>query len=207
MVRATRTSTANSTSHTMYIVFDSSEGDLMIVHVVLDGNVSLTATPSGWTLIPGGALYGNSSAKDYLFYRIRGPGDDGVFVTFTSASSTRSSLTGISLVGGTFDPAQPITLEVSHAQTSTPTCPSATDPIGVGPKRVIALMGSDVGVTVSGWPLADNQRSQSSSATPGVTAALCTATSDAAIVPAPGYFTLPSSLWSRAYTLLIRGVS
>lgn len=193
--------TYNSSTHTVFIGSTANVGDLMLIFMAVDGNTTV-ATPAGWTLRAAPLLSG-SSARAYLFERIKESGDGNIGLV--SSASTRSSIISVRVAAGTFDPAgaRPIAGTNAAAATSVD-LRSVTDPGGAAPHQFLSFVACDEGPTITGYPLPNQQTSQVSSATPAVTAAVATQ-STASDTLDPGSYSYSASVPSYAVSLMVRG--
>jgi hypothetical protein len=201
-VRFVTTQSYNSTTHAIGSPGSSSTGDLMFVQIILDGNGTIS-TPSGWTQIISSGLVNGVNARVYVYRRIKQEGDASS-LTLTSTTSTRSALIGWSIKVGTFNPAVDPTVTAAVGTDAAPNPTSVTNPSGAIPALVTAIMAADVRPSVTSFPLAGNNTQMLSSATPGVTAAICTQTTTAASFD-PAAFAINASVEWLAGTILVRG--
>lgn len=201
-VRIVLTQSFNSSSHSIALPGAAATGDLMFVQIILDGNGTIS-TPAGWTQIISSALVNGVNARVYVYRRIKQEGDAGT-LNLTSSVSTRSAIVGWSIKVGTFNPAVAPVVTATVGASSAPNPPSATNPSGAVPALVAALMAADARPAVTAYPLSGNNTQMQSSATPGVTAALCSETTDiSAFDPPP--FSINASVEWLAATILVVG--
>lgn len=175
-------------------------GDRMIVLLSANSNAAITP-PAGWTFIAAGGL--SSSIGLAAYYRDKTV--DAVSVSFGVSGSANVASVSLALTAGTFAVGAPVASALGAGFSSASiNPPAATDGGGVGNQLVIAFgahrSGSSASLTVSSYPLADNQRASLAAA---CAALLCTTTDDVSTYD-PGAFVVSTAADNRSVTVMQR---
>ena len=85
---ATTQFAANSTSHNVALPATVNAGDLLLLHIMLEGPSSFTATPSGWTQL---AQYADSTLGFACYAKVADGSEGGGAAGFTTSSGSNGA--------------------------------------------------------------------------------------------------------------------
>lgn len=203
-VTASELGAAAGTSHLVAMPATVSAGDLLIALLAIDGNPSAT-TPSGWTALANNAPAGNTNSGR-IFYKVAAGTEGGTTVDFVTASSVRLMGQVYRIQAGTYQ-ATPEAASANNLGSTTPDPPSLSPSWGSASNLWIAFASSDNTVSVSVYPLPNNQTrtANASGGTAFITAMSCSDEQTGSSLD-PGTFTISVSRAWAAFTVAVRPV-
>ena len=189
--------TAGST-HNVSMPASVSVNDLLICAFTHRGSGTAT-TPSGWTLL----TYTNNGGGCKLgsYYKVADGSEGGTTVNFATTTNGQAEAIVYHVPAGTYTG----TPEVSgtFASSANPNPPLLTPSWGMDDVLWIAVFGCFDQITVSVYPLPDNNEAYSSSAVSSVSIGSCTTVLSASSED-PGTFTISASKSWLAHTIGLR---
>ena len=148
------TATGTTTSLTISKPTGVVTGDILIVNIAQEGNNTTNPTATGWTLVAGADLAGNTLRRGTVLYRVAN-GTEGASFTFTLGSGATSAVgdivafSGVDTSGATPFDVAPGTISVQASQTAV----AATTITTASANAAVIMFGEAVGSapTWSGW--------------------------------------------------------
>ncbi len=203
---------ANATSWTLTWPTGITAGDLLLLFLGIDGNVTVTPAGTGWVATTpftgsGGACSGHAHKK------VADGSETGTFTATVSGSESGGwriyRISGWEgTLGTTFDNAATTggvaTVRVSGGDSANPN-PANLDPLNWATEDTLWIAGCavDTSRTISVYPLADNNTADVSGGAGGATLGLCTL-NDAVSAKDPGTFTISTADQWGAITVAVR---
>jgi len=197
--------TTATTTHT--VTFDSSpsSGDLLVIRAVVDWDTASSVTgPSGFTELYN-ATHSGGNVHTCVWYK-QADGTEGASITYSTDANEESRYSVWRITGHENPSTQAPELQAadSPSNNANPDPPSITPTGGSKDYLILAGFGADTGnLTVSVWPYANNNISQSGSNTSnGVTLGDCNDAITAATIN-PGTFTINVNRPWTAHTVAV----
>lgn len=177
---------------------NSQVGDRLIVLLAVNANAVVTP-PAGWTLISAGGISSSIGLASYYLDKTV----DAATANFGIAGSAAVASISLAIKAGTFSATPNSSTQSSGFSVTTIDPAQATDAGGTYNQLVIAFgahrAGTSVGVSVSSYPFAGNNRLVSTTA---VSAVLCTAEQKVSASD-PGAFVMSVAANNRGITVMV----
>lgn len=184
----------NTTSHDVIIPTGTASGDRLVAVIAIDGNVTTSGFPSGWSQL---ATVNSGGGSSHEIWEKIADGGESDFQYTTSGSETTCNKC-LRITGAHASTASETT--ITSATSTNPDPPSLTPSWGAEDTLWIASYAIDGTNTATGYPTnyndnQDTQASGDSSCSFGVATRELNATSDN-----PGTFTVAEEQWGAATT-------
>lgn len=124
-------------------------GDVIVAMVSIQGSITVSTAPTGWTALTGSPFSSgsvSSDAKMYAYYRVMAPGDSTTTATWTYSATTKNSIIMMTYSGvSNTTPVANVASQILNPAGTTITFPSVSILAG----QVPLLLGSITGASVS----------------------------------------------------------